>query len=67
MRKRGSLRWPTPKGTRMALTELKRNTKGGEEDGERELVLKIPIAYRARYKDGVAAEASMLQLEADMN
>lgn len=33
----------------------------------KELVLKIPIAYRAGYKDRVAAADGMLQLEVDMN
>lgn len=32
-----------------------------------EVVLRVPIAYKTGYKDGVAAAASVLRLEANMN
>lgn len=32
-----------------------------------EIILRVPIGYRTGYKDGVAAAAGVLQLEADMN
>lgn len=51
-------------GFKRARDEFKREARKMVNE---ELILKIPIAFRSGYKDGVANAAGVLQLKADMN